>query len=116
MKVFKMTKLSTKDKIYQSIINLTLEKFLEKLSVAEITRHAAITRGNFYNHFTDLNDAIQSLEDEQLTQLTTILKGTRAIHGGDQNEKEFYKEVLLQIERNKNTYQQLLSNNGALSF
>ncbi|MCK8637994.1 TetR/AcrR family transcriptional regulator [Fructobacillus fructosus] len=69
--------------------------------MAEITRHAAITRGNFYNHFTDLNDAIQSLEDEQLTQLTTILKGTRAIHGGDQNEKNFTKKSCFKLNETR---------------
>ncbi|MCK8617050.1 hypothetical protein LNP00_01520 [Fructobacillus sp. M158] len=107
-----MSEKNTRVKIFDSLVKLSEEKAMSKLSIAEITRNAKLTRGSFYNHSIDLEDAILALENERLQELENIINGTRAIHGADENEKEFYKRILTEIDLHKKDYQQLLSPNG----
>ena len=64
----------------------------ELVSVARLCQKAQINRGTFYNHFSDLRDVQESLEDELFEQA--------ARQGADALSYEFFLDVAKIIRRN----------------
>lgn len=54
----------TRSVIRSTFFDLLNEKSLDKISVREICERADINRSTFYRHYIDINDLMQSIEDE----------------------------------------------------
>ena len=65
---------NTKRHIVTSFLSLMEEKPWEKISVIEICRKAEITRGTFYQYFSDIYDLVEQLEHSLLTDLTARME------------------------------------------
>ncbi len=56
--------LYSKSIIKRMLIQLLEQKPLNKISVAELCKACRINRGTFYNHFFDINDVYESVEND----------------------------------------------------
>ncbi len=59
--------------ICSALIDLLLEKPLDKITVTDIVRRAEINRGTFYAHFTDIPDVINRLIQQTFSQIKDAL-------------------------------------------
>ncbi len=63
----------TRARIKRALTGLIVTKGFDALTVSDITRHAEINRGTFYLHYIDKFDLLQTLEDELIDQMKSIL-------------------------------------------
>lgn len=54
----------TQTMVKKSLLKILQDKPIKNISVAELCREAEITRGTFYNHFYDVLDVYDSIENE----------------------------------------------------
>ena len=82
--------------IKNSLIELLKEKEIQKISVTEVCKKANINRGTFYNHFVDINDVYETIQDDFYNNITSRLetKNVTVIDGA------FFKELLHYIAQN----------------
>ncbi|MFT9191373.1 MAG: TetR/AcrR family transcriptional regulator, partial [Liquorilactobacillus sp.] len=66
--------LATKQKIKNTFINLIESYSFDRLTVSNITREAAISRGTFYIHYTDKFDLLSKIENEISEEFKKILE------------------------------------------
>ncbi|HBU82775.1 MULTISPECIES: TetR/AcrR family transcriptional regulator [Paenibacillus] len=57
-------KIRTKKLIRQALLELTMEKGLNKISVMDLAERAEINRGTFYLHYRDVADLVDQLKQE----------------------------------------------------
>jgi len=55
---------STEEKISQAFLSLYSEKPIEKISIKSVSEKAGINRGTFYDHYLDIYDLRDRLENE----------------------------------------------------
>lgn len=55
--------------VKKSLLKLIAEKPLQNITVAELCREASITRGTFYNHYYDVFDVYESVENEFINEV-----------------------------------------------
>lgn len=63
----------SKKLIRNAFIELLQEKKLDKITVTNIVEKAELNRGTFYTHYADINMLIQSIEDEVIHSLYSLL-------------------------------------------
>ena len=66
--------------IRKSLLSLLAKKTLKEISVSELCKTAQITRGTFYNHFYDVFDVYDSIEQEFIDQLKERVESTDVTH------------------------------------
>lgn len=82
--------------VKQSLLKLVGEKPLNKITVAQLCEEAGINRGTFYNHFCDVFDVLDSIEQEFYDEIKAKF----------QNEKlylvsnEFFKNIMELVKEN----------------
>ena len=59
--------------INQALVDLLLEKPLDKITVTDVVRKAEINRGTFYAHYADIPDAINHLIEQTFSTIREIL-------------------------------------------
>lgn len=64
---------SAKDKIKEAFLTLYTEKPIEKISVKLLTETAGINRGTFYDHYLDIYDLRDQIENEFISQVTVMI-------------------------------------------
>lgn len=64
----------TKRQLKQTLTRLLRNKSLKDISVLELTELADVNRGTFYLHYRDIYDLYEQLENEILTEFTSIIK------------------------------------------
>jgi len=71
MKVKKMDQRSryTRFTVRKALLALLTKKTIKEITVSELCNTAQITRGTFYNHFYDVFDVYESIEQEFIDQL-----------------------------------------------
>jgi len=62
------------------LLSLLAKKTLKEISVSELCKTAQITRGTFYNHFYDVFDVYDSIEQEFIDQLKERVESTDVTH------------------------------------
>lgn len=78
----KSTKNDVRSRFTQSTIKKSLLKLLnnaplKSITVSELCREAGITRGTFYNHFYDVYDIYESIENEFFETIAAKLDGQK---------------------------------------
>ena len=64
----------TKSRIMEAYIQLMNNKYWDKISVKEICSHCHITRGTFYQYFSDIYDLLEQIETPLLEELNKKFK------------------------------------------
>ena len=67
----------TRERIIESYLTLIREKKWDKISVIEICRQSDITRGTFYQYFSDIYDMMEQIETSLLTELSNRFASSR---------------------------------------
>ncbi|WP_295363258.1 TetR/AcrR family transcriptional regulator [uncultured Succinivibrio sp.] len=65
---FKKTELA----IRESFFHLLKNKKSSEITVAEISRHALLGRGTFYQHYRSIDDLVRTIEDEAISHMEKI--------------------------------------------
>ena len=83
--------------IRKSLLHLLTKKTLKEISVSELCKTAQITRGTFYNHFYDVFDVYDSIEQEFIDQLKTRVESTDVTHLDNKFIFEIIQLIYVQI-------------------
>ncbi len=68
--------------IKEAVVSLLSEKKdLNKITVSEIVEKAGINRGTFYNHYSDIKDVLNQIEDEIMARLIQKWKSSNNEEG-----------------------------------
>ena len=63
----------TKRKLGTALVELLQKKTVQQITVRELTSLAHVSRGTFYFHYTDIYDLMTRMEQEQLSQLNSLM-------------------------------------------
>ena len=117
-------KLKTKQKIYQSLIQLSKHKSIKDVSVSEICRTASINRSTFYLHYQDISDLIMEFRQTNIYDFIDSIKEKKK-HPNTINLTKSptvfldYKDLVQTIhyaQKEKDIVRMLLGKNGDPDF
>lgn len=60
--------------VKQSLLTLIMKKPYKKIRVDEITKEAMINRQTFYSHFASIENVLEAIGEDMLSELTEGLK------------------------------------------
>ena len=69
----------TKKEFEKSLVSLSKEKDLNKITVKEICERAQLSRNAFYFHYSDINDLIFDIRTNMLNEIKTLLEKHRKV-------------------------------------
>lgn len=103
----------SKKMIEGSIIKLLEKKKISQITVKELCEMSDINRGTFYNHYVDIYDLMNQIENNLITELESSLS---KYSSSDINKDSLplFKEVLGFISQNKDVVAILLKNEDSL--
>lgn len=104
----------TKKLLKESLIELMNDKKVKDITIKDITERADLNRGTFYLHYLDIYDLLSQIEDEIITNLTTLLKTfneTQTLSSYDLLEQLFNY-----LYENKEIFRVLLYTNSDTQF
>lgn len=64
--------------IYDAFFLILKEKELEKITVADIVKKAGIVRSTFYNHYENIQDLINTIEDKTIEDIFSLMESFHA--------------------------------------
>lgn len=82
--------------IKKNLLKLLSEKPLNKIAVSELCLKAQVNRGTFYNHFYDVFDVYESIENEFFLEIQNKLNNIKVYAVSD----VFFKELMTFISEN----------------
>lgn len=101
----------TKQRLYETLVNLLMEKSFEEIKVSDICEKSLINRSTFYAHYSDKYELFDSYIKDLEKELRNNLNKNNQIS----NTKEYYLEelkiLLNQINDKKNIYSSIIINN-----
>jgi len=106
----------TRRVIRESLIELMEKKPITRISIKEICALADVSRPTFYAHYTDQYKLLQSIEDETHAFFMEVNFVNHAKKLSKRELTALVADVLQYIERNSNSIQVLLSENGSPAF
>lgn len=95
--------IKTVSSIKKALLSLIKTKGISEIKVIDICNKANISRSTFYLHFTDINDLIDQIEEEQIGPIFRICLSFRT-----DNIKEKCREIALFIRKNSAVFKLLL--------
>ncbi|MGN8644540.1 TetR/AcrR family transcriptional regulator [Gracilibacillus sp. HCP3S3_G5_1] len=97
-----------------SLIQLMNEKTFSSITVKEVCLRADINRSTFYTHFNDVQDLLDSIEEEIIEEMN---KSLQALKFAKEEESIKMTEKLLEyVRERKEIFEALLENNTGTSF
>ena len=69
----------TKKAFADSLVQLSKDRQLNKITVKEICEKAELSRNAFYFHYKDINDLIEDIEDNIVSEVQVVLKNIESI-------------------------------------
>lgn len=107
----KSTKNDVRSRFTQSTIKKSLLKLLnnaplKSITVSELCREAGITRGTFYNHFYDVYDIYESIENEFFETIAAKLDGKKTYA----LDYDFFLEIMTLFAENPDVTALIVSN------
>ena len=108
----------TRQKIIKCFLDLYAERSFEQIHIKFLTEVIGINRGTFYLHFLDLNDLIESIEDEQMKAIANIGKQFRYFYYSEKSDEfaQFFKAIFDYIVKNKEVFKILTSPHSRPNF
>jgi len=100
----------TKMLIRKGLLELMQEKPIQTITVKELVESIDMNRGTFYFHYRDIYDLLEQIEDEILTELTSIMAMP---HG---SVEELVLKIFLYLQKNADFGQILLGPKGDMVF
>ena len=97
----------TKRRIREALMELVLEKPVEKITIKELAERADIDRKTFYLHYGSIGDVLSEMQGELLAKLESIISGYdlfqnfdalamfREINGIILESTDFYRRMLV---------------------
>lgn len=79
----------TEEDLQEAFQILARRKDLDKITVAEITRLAGVTRSTFYNHYEDMPSLIDAMENRILDEIFTMMRDFHPKGSGEISRKFF---------------------------
>ncbi|MCD7919673.1 MAG: TetR/AcrR family transcriptional regulator [Clostridiales bacterium] len=109
------TKQRTRNQIQTAFVHLLVEKGLQKISVAAITKAANINRSTFYEYYPDVRSLLEDVENNLLAKLNT---GIHAICGEftEGKPEQIFETGLDIMQASGDTLVLLLGVNGDPAF
>jgi Transcriptional regulator len=105
-----MNKTDTETLICQSLLDLMESKRYPDIKVTELVKHANISRSSFYIHFDAIEDVLQKIEDDIISEFPDEnSKLIQKIKGGD---PDGLLESLLYIKKNMRKFRILIGEYG----
>lgn len=82
--------------VKEALLKLLAEKPLNKIGVSELCLAAEVNRGTFYNHFYDVFDVYESIENDFFDEVKVKLENINSYD----LDRPFFKEIMLLIYKN----------------
>ncbi|GAA0116235.1 TetR/AcrR family transcriptional regulator [Clostridium senegalense] len=105
----------TKKRLEDILFNLLKVKDINKITVKEITTLADINRSTFYDHYSDIYDLLESVQNKILYDINAINKNItiNSFNNSDLNQLSI---LLKYIKDNKEVFKILLNGHGNMQF
>lgn len=113
----KSTKLDHRSKYTQKVIKNALITLLSsvplnKISVSELCIAAEVNRGTFYNHFYDVFDVYESIENDFFIEVKNKLEKINSLD----LDSPFFKEILMLIYKNADLVRLIINKKSNSDF
>lgn len=107
--------LKTRKQLEDVLFDLLKVKDINKITVKEITVLADINRSTFYDHYCDIYDLLESVQNRVLGDIQMINKSVTisSLNSGDLNQLSLLLEY---IKDNKEIFNILLNGHGNVQF
>lgn len=105
----------TKKALREGLARLMTEKNIRDISVRELTDLVDLNRATFYLHYRDIDDFLQRIEDEVITEISTILSQHLPQKEGD-TPYPLLVALLTYITENQELCKMFFGNNSGRSF
>lgn len=102
----------TQNIVKKCLLQMLSEKKLNEITVSELCKKAELTRGTFYNHFYDVYDVYESIEEEFLSALYSRLDKIKAYDF----DNAFFKEIIKFLSQNRDFIMVIIANLGKSSL
>ena len=107
------SKKRTHEKIKRAFAELLAEKkALNKITVAELSERAEVTRGTFYAHYDNIFEVAEELENEFISALDSSTEHIEQI----KDFPIYLHQIFVFLAANEDLYRQLLSSDAPLVF
>lgn len=103
----------TRQKLLTALLELSLEKGYDNVSIQDITDRADLARATFYIHARDKEDLMWSLIQEVIH--ATEREALQRFHGTVPPQAEYYgyQMIFTHIDRNRDIYRLILGSKGS---
>ena len=92
--------------VKEALLKLLAEKPLNKIGVSELCLSAEVNRGTFYNHFYDVFDVYESIENDFYDEVKAKLENIKSYD----LDRPFFKEIMLLIYKNADLVRLIINN------
>lgn len=105
----------TKKAFEKSLVELSREHPLNKITVKMLCEKAELSRNAFYSHYEDINGLIRSIEDSLAAEAEALLEALKEI-GFPKNVYATVEGLINLFDENKETCQMLFDKSVSKSF
>lgn len=99
----------TKRLLGEALVELSLEKGYDSVTILEITEKADIAYATFFRRFTSKDDLLRSLMETVVNELTDLLSS-------GESPAVLMQSIFVHAQHNANLYRILLNSNGSLTI
>lgn len=115
MKATYRSALRSKRMLRQAFLELLATKSIDKITVAELTERADLSRKTFYAHYQDIYAVLEEFERETMDELLEALRESEQRRELS-NPRIFLEAVANKVEENKEVYRVLMNAKGSDAF
>ena len=105
----------TKAQLRAGLTKLMREKSIKEITVKELVDEVDINRSTFYLHYADINQLLESLEQELLSEIIGVLQ-SHSIVSLDETSFYFLQDFFTILSKNIDLCSALLGPNGDIAF
>ena len=98
----------TRKALFNALAELLTEKELRKVTVQEISDKAEVNRVTFYNHFLDVYDLNDQLENEVLQETAFFMLSLEELASD-----EVFSHIISYVDKNRTVFKLIFSPNSA---